>query len=1109
MRLAELLEILAQKGVTLQCQDGQLVLEGHVDTLSSSEIQALKKYKHEIIGLSGEKSNVFDIAICTRAHAYSTQMTSHQKSMYLLESLAEQPYYNLPVAYKITGSLQLDKLQHAFNRLIANNDVLRTIYSKPEETQHIQSQHDFVLPHSKLRDEASLVEALKCEANYRFDLSKEWPIRVHVYELDTYYVLSINIHHIAADGFSAKVILQTLAAEYAQPCSTVHRVAQYADFSDWQQAYLTSDHAKEGVTYWQALLEGVSSCHNFPIQYPRPTTLSVQGKRWKQTLNKDLSSQLKQCAQEQGVSSFSLLQSVFACYLSRMSDSQDIVFGSVYGNRSGENVANTVGMFANTLPFRFQFSAEDSLSTAVIQCQKLVKNAKQYQYVPFEQIVELANIERQANHLPLVQIMLVAQDNALEQFRLDGCQVELMDNDQDVSKFDFSIHIYTKGEQLEFVWEYNTHLFSDDWVQHLARYLEHFIAQLIASPTMAFSSIHFKHDATAEIIEPNRFPVFKSLPELITEQASDYANRVAISHYSEQLTYGQLVDRLSRAASHFLDTHYAPKSRIGVYMEKSIDMVVAMLAIMRAGYTYVPLDPSYPQARVAQICQNAELACVVTQDGHFPINNSQSHFEVVTVAQLQKSEVKVAYPVLTEADIAYVLYTSGSTGVPKGVAVPHSSIYYSLQANKEVFNFNKNDTMPTIGSQAFGVSLLEILVPLLSGGKIEIITRDDVSLLPQLIEKTQQVSVLHAVPSLMGPWIDEVKAYGDDCYPDLRLLLVGGEPVPDTLLKKIHAWREDVEVRVLYGMTESSVVSSSYNPKSVSALNYCIGQPHPNVNYLVMNQFGAIQPKGLSGELYVAGLSLAAAYVGNKQQTDKHFTYDESTAQRVYKTGDRVKCHLDGHYEFLGRLDNQISLRGVRIELGEIESCVNDISVVTHCVVHPQLMNDTDVLLVLYYSIKYGADSEDALAQIKAQLTEHLPVSMRPTLFSQLDALPLNANGKIDRKSLPIPQLKSVYIAPATPTEKTMQNLWCDLFELDSISVEDNFFELGGHSLLASKLVAKANDIFQVSLSISAFFTAPTIRLCAMKIDSERDKNKLQLLQATIVNDSNSEELIF
>ncbi|TMP43895.1 non-ribosomal peptide synthetase [Pseudoalteromonas citrea] len=1112
MRLAQLLAALSKKGVTLHCDGEKLALDGNIGKLSANEIELLKSYKDEILSSNRGDSNIFDVESMPRETTYRAPISSHQKSMLLLESLTEQPYYNLPVAFKVSGAIDRARLQVAFATLIANNDILRTVYSNIDQQQYIQPIADFDLPCTQLGDEASLRSALHHEANYRFSLTDEWPIKAHLFELNNYCVLSINIHHIAADGVSAKIILETLSKAYGQGVdeSIIEKPeAQYADFSAWQHTYLSSEHGEKARTYWQQLLNNVPSSHNFPTQFSRPGMMTVEGERWKQVVGETVSNRIKALAQEQGVSSFSMMQSLFACFLSRMSGSQDVIFGSVYANRGSDSVKQTVGMFANTIPFRFEFSHGDGLYDAIAQCRKLVENAKQYQYVPFEQIVELADVERQANHLPLIQIMLVAQDNALEQFELESCQVELLNNDQNVSKFDFSIHLYTKGSQFEFIWEYSTDLFSNAFIRKIAGYFEHFIDAIVTRPQDAFSAINLASNTASNSLMQDVFPDFNALPTLILNQALDKPDDIALTQGLKSLSYAQLAEETTRVASALIENKYAPSGRVGVYMDKSIDMVIAMLAIMRAGYVYVPLDPSYPTARIEQICCNAQLQCIVTGDLLFPTSKVSQNTDVISIEALRSENVVHEFPELIDSDIAYVLYTSGSTGTPKGVAVSHGSIFYSIQANKAIFEFSSFDTIPTVGSQAFGVSLLEILVPLLSGGTVEVITRDDVSLIPTFVAKTQNVTVLHAVPSLMGLWVDEVQRLGGACYPALRLLLVGGEPVSEALLKKIHAWRPDVEVRVLYGMTESSVVSSSYNPKHAASQSYCIGQPHPNVNYYVMNEYDALQPSGLSGELWVSGLSLATEYVDNAVQTNKHFVFEDSLGQRVYKTGDRVKRNLDGYFEFLGRLDNQISLRGVRIELGDIESCVNELRLVSRSVVHPQQINEDETVLVLYYTLRDDHDEARALIDIKAHLSEQLPAAMRPTLFCYLESLPLNANGKIDRKSLPIPCLESEYVAPNTTTEEALQRLWGELFEDPMISVEGNFFELGGHSLLASRLIAKANELFQIELQISAFFAAPTIRLCAEKVDLELDKNRLHLLKTNAVEHCDGEELIF
>ncbi|MCJ8272341.1 MAG: AMP-binding protein, partial [Psychrosphaera sp.] len=339
---------------------------------------------------------------------------------------------------------------------------------------------------------------------------------------------------------------------------------------------------------------------------------------------------------------------------------------------------------------------------------------------------------------------------------------------------------------------------------------------------------------------------------------------------------------------------------------------------------------------------------------------------------------------LSEQDSAYIIYTSGSTGKPKGVMVPHGSIYYSLQANRKVYNFQSNDIMPAVGSQAFGVSLLETFVPLISSGTVKTLRKAEVADINQFIETTQDMTVIHMVPSMMAQWLDLIETNPAQ-YPKLRLLLVGAEPVPPILLTRLKAWRDDVVVRVLYGMTEGSVVSSSYLSDEHDGKGYSVGKPHPNMKFYIMNRYGVEQPAGATGELYLGGLSLASGYVSLPELTDEAFIHHKQLNERLYKTGDRARLMPSGHFEFLGRIDHQVSLRGIRIETGEIESLINDIKDIKKCIAHVVPLDSGDSKFVLYYT-QYGDLDKQAIEQsIKAVLAKDIPESMRPSMFVCLD----------------------------------------------------------------------------------------------------------------------------
>ena len=410
--------------------------------------------------------------------------------------------------------------------------------------------------------------------------------------------------------------------------------------------------------------------------------------------------------------------------------------------------------------------------------------------------------------------------------------------------------------------------------------------------------------------------------------------------------------------------------------------------------------------------------------------------------------------------------------------------------------FAPADVMHCLGSQAFGVSLLEILVPLVSGASVRMLARDVVRDLDLLIAATQDSTVLHAVPSLMAKWLERVRQLPEASYPKLRLLLVGGEAVPDDLLRAIRAWRPDVELIELYGMTESAVVCASYRPDGAFSAHHCIGRPHPTTRFRVLNRDLQVQPPGVPGELHIGGLSLASEYLNQPELTAERFIADPGNAgARLYKTGDRVRLLADGQYEFLGRVDHQVSLRGVRIELGEIEALLATHPDVRKAVAHVMTLASGERTLCAFFTTHAPPVDEAALSEaLREHLSRDLPDYMRPTVFQHLDALPLNPNGKVDRRQLPVPQPRVRAVQPAPGTEQELARLWGELLKTSALGAESNFFEIGGNSLLATQVVNRARSHFSIELPVTALFESPTIRSLAVLIDQRRALAELSSL---------------
>jgi amino acid adenylation domain-containing protein len=1121
----EIIFNLHQRDIVIQKEKEELLLTGNTDVLTERDMVSLKENKAELLILLAEKDNtalVFESKV-TSDH-YEAPVSNLQRNIYFLESLSEgQNFYNVPTAFRLTGEIDEHTLEKSIASLCKHFHILRTVYQYlSDELKQIIEPFDI----NKVPFEVVLVDAdkieqrLKGEANYCFDLATQWPIRAVLFKSGAEQILSLNMHHIAIDGYSAKLITGALSEAYqfyhssyqkndlsCEGKGDVFTAPQYADYALWHQDYLVSSACQQAREYWGKLLKDAPSCHNFPLEFSRPSTMSVEGDVVYHDIKAASFDKIKQAAQQSNTSVFLLLQSLFAGFMARYGDEEDLVISSVYANRTPSDFMNTIGMFANTIPFRYRLDETTDIGHLVNSTRTQHNQALQHQQFPFEMMLEGLTIERDPSYNPLVQVQFVLQEDSLSDFTLNKLDVEIVSNRQAVAKFDFSVHIFVNQDNVKIQWEFNTNLFSKERLEtiltHFLAFIDHHVKHEFSKVLLykfdVQTAVNSSKDSSVNEVHKSNFNTYISNPELIEQYATSQPQAIAVKDGEKHINYQQLVTNANKFIAGLQQSGVKFGDRVAVYMDKSIEQVTAMYAVMRAGYTYVPLDPSYPQERLAYICQNAAAKVLVHAADFVPSENVAGEIPLAAFETLISCDSVPELGNLSEQQPAYIIYTSGSTGKPKGVVVPHGSIYYSLQANRKVYNFLPQDIMPTVGSQAFGVSLLETFVPLISGGTVQTLRKPEVADIAKLIDTTQDVTVMHMVPSLMAQWLDQIET-NPALYPQVRLLLVGAEPVPPILLTRLKAWREDVVVRVLYGMTESSVVSSGYLSHEHDGKGYSVGKPHPNMRFYTMNRYGVPQPVGVAGELYVGGLSLAAGYVGLPELTDEKFIHHKQLNERLYKTGDRARLMASGHFEFLGRVDHQVSLRGIRIETGEIESLVNQIDDIKKCIAHVVPLDNGDSKFVLYYTQYGDADKSIIEASIKAVLSKDIPESMRPSIFVQLEYFPHNPNGKVDRKKLPKPTSDSDFIAPSTDIEKYLHDLWCNMLELDQVSIVDSFFELGGHSLMATKLINKINEHYFITLPLRRFFEAATIQSCAIVIDDEVDKYRIS---QSLVKDEN------
>lgn len=1131
MNAQQLVGLLYQRGAVLSVEGGNLQINAPDDVLDDELLLQLKVFKTDIIVLLGKLEDPAATAVLAK-HDYPSSYVcatslAQQRILFMEELAGNNSYYNIPVFYKISGSLNKAALCQSFSRLVARQDVLRSVYELENNiyVQHIGEPVALQVNEVSLVDEPDKNNILKMlldkDAHHLFNLACEWPIRVSLIECDkNEYVLSINVHHIAADGWSARCIINEISSGYqlyqneldSVIARDLERDYQYADYIQWQTTWQRSQQYQDAKNYWITALKGMPELHSVPTDFMRPTIQSVAGDTYTQIIPASLMAKISLCARTYRTTPFTIFQAAFAAFLARYSGESDIVFGTASANRQPLEFINTVGLFVNTLVLRYAVSDDISFDELVKQAVTVSAQAFRFQQLPFDVVVDELQPARSLGYNPLVQIMLVMQESTASGLTLEGAAVVQLPQRQKVSKFDLALHVFADKNEMSINWEYSTSLFKLGTIQAMATHLVSLLDVCLSLPDKKINSIPLvAADLFVKAIDTQYFPAPDCVHVLFERQVVLAPDSIAVCEGERSVTYRELNAQANHVANHLYEACNGKIGRIGLCMEKSTELLVGLLAIIKMGAVYVPLDPHYPKERLDWMLQDSGINILLTNsDTNLP-SGLNAATQILQVQTLLKTEIASRYVATANLDApAYIIYTSGSTGKPKGVLVSHRSLFYSLHANQSLMAMNSQDVMPTIGSQAFGVSLLEIFLPLISGGEVQVIKKAYITDIEQLIRRTNNVTVLHAVPSLMRQWLEAVVvANNPEQYPRLRLLLVGGESVPVGLLQKIKQWRPKVRLLELYGMTESAVVCSSYAANDASHTHYCIGKPHPNTLFYVLNSHGQQQPTGVSGELHIGGLSLASEYINQPEVTTEKFIANPYLhGERLYKTGDRVRLLDDGHYEFLGRVDHQVSLRGVRIELGEIEALAAGIEGVKQAVAYVSDIGDDERTLVLYYTSHASVSDQVALSEsVRGHLARHLPDYMRPSLIQHLDLFTLNPNGKVDRNKLPSLHFVTSVVAPETEIEQRLADMWQSVLQCESISVTANFFEMGGHSLMATKLATQIRAAFEIALPLTALFESPSIRSCAQYIEGAlKDKYAQKLVLNSVRNETEADE---
>jgi amino acid adenylation domain-containing protein len=1052
-----------------------------------------------------------------------------QQRLWFLDQLEpNSAVYNIPDMQQFSGPLNLAALERSMSELIRRHESLRTTFqsidgepvqviaeAQPRKIEVIDLSH---LPQGEREAEAQRMA--RDEGEVPFDLSRGPLFRFRLVKLEEEeHLLLLTMHHIIADGWSLGVLGRELSALYQafsmdQSSPLEELTIQYADFAVWQRQWLQGETLEKQLAYWREKLGGELPVLDLLTDRPRPPVQTYRGSAEERILSAEVTERLKQVSTENGATLFMTLLAAFNVVLWRYTRQQDILIGSPIANRNRTEIEGIIGFFVNTLVLRSTVNPEMSFREFLAQVRETTLGAYGHQDVPFERLVEELQPERTLNRPPLFQVMLTLQ--TWEEMHLDGLEMTSMNTKREVTKFDLSLFLSETEIGLYSWGAYNTDLFDGSTIARLLKHFHTLLEEIAANPDARLSELSLMTTEETQQFEQwnqtqSEYERDKCVHQLVELQASRQPNALAVVYGEKQISYGELNRRANRLA-HYLRAHgVGLEIRVGVLMERSANWIVALLGILKAGGVYVPLDGSYPAGRLRFMVEDAEIRLLLTQSGQPRIEAS----EVVYLDQdwewLESESTENPENVTQAEDLAYLMYTSGSTGQPKGVGVPHRAIN-RLVRNTNYVKFDESDRVAQISNASFDAATFEIWGALLNGSRVVVLEKETAlspkELKKQLVE--HEISAMFLTTALFN----QTALSRPEIFASLKYMIFGGDTADPRAVHRVLGEGRPEHLVNAYGPTENTTFTTWYDAQEsdIGARMIPIGQPLSNTEVWVLDQQSRMVPVGVPGELCIGGDGLARGYIRRPELTAEKFVphpYSRNAGARLYRTGDLVRYREDGNIEFLKRMDQQVKVRGFRVELGEIESTLNQYRAVMESIVVDRKDSSGDIRLIAYFVPEVGV--EPTSLELLTFLQEKLPSYMLPSAFIAIKEIPLTPNGKVDRRALPAPEQIEVstagFIAPRTEMEQLVAEIWCEILGITQVGADSNFFDLGGHSLLATRVMNRIRERCGVELPLRVLFEFPTVVSLAAKLDDARPKEtELSRILDILVNMENISE---
>ena len=1033
-----------------------------------------------------------------------------QESLWLVEHIhSGPPIYNMPRALNISGALDVEALQKTINTIVDRHEALRTRFTSEGNTlAQIVSEKTVDIPLMDLGNwpeserETELYRLIQEEAYARFDLSRDLMLRARLFKLDEReHVLLIVMHHIASDGWSMDIFFREFGELYRSFSAGMkpelsELPVQYIDYALWQRERLQGDVYEKLLSYWEDQLADIPWLLDLPTDRLRPPQSKHEGGQYAISLSKPLSESLRVLGRSKNATLFMTMLTAFGALLYRYSGQENILIGSPIANRNHVEVEDLIGFFVNMLVLRTDHSGDPSFLELLRRVQGVCLDAYDNQDMPFEKLVEELNPERNMSHSPLFQVVF-ALNSVVERLpEISGLTITSLKIRETMAKFDLFLSMGETEQGMAGYLEYNQELFDEITIGRMAGHFQMLIEGIVTNPEARISELPLLAEAERHQIlvgwndTQTDYPHDRCVHQLFEERARIAPESVAVVLEDQQLKYGELNAKANQLGHYLRKRGVGPDVLVGFHMERSPDMVIAVLGILKAGGAYLPLDPSYPAERLAFMVEDAQPLLIISQASL--MRELTGHgVEMVCIdsdwEDIAQQPLENPYSEALPDNMAYVMYTSGSTGRPKGVEILHKGIT-RLLFGMDCICLDKSQTLLQMAPMSFDASTFELWGALHHGGKC-VLFPDRIPTIDKLELAIQEhgISTIFLTSSLLNMVMDEKP----EILSSIQQLLTGAEVLSVNHVRRALDMLPSVQLVNCYGPTESTTFTSCYViPKQLDdpIRSIPIGRPIKNTQVYILDQFLNPVPVGVPGELHIAGPGLARGYLRRPELTAEKFVPDpfsQDPNSRLYKTGDQARYLPDGNIQFLGRLDRQVKIRGFRVELGEIEMVLNQHPQIRESVVAIQEYTSGSKRLIGY--VVAAKDEEPNMDEIRKFLRKKLPDYMIPLIFVPMDSFPLTSTGKIDRRALPIPDqldTKAEYAAPKTSTQKKMANIWAEVLGLEKIGINSNFFDLGGHSLMAVRIISRLRAVFQIDLPLHMLFESPSVAELSDLVDT-------------------------